>query len=180
MSVATEYRGHTIRWSDNEDCWTCYDLSDKVRSSPKLSNIKAAIDRLYLAERKDAGVECWEISQSDCKRTFSKVVEYLGPKENRHYFTKELQSVSHKVAVVAKRAGSDRPSRAQTECAMLGKPGDEFDAAWKVYVDATAEAKAAQKRVSEAYSALPRLSVEDISRLVELAEKDTTHEPHQA
>jgi hypothetical protein len=174
MSVATEYRGHTIRWSDNEDCWTCYDLSDKVRSSLKLSNIKAAIDRLYLAERKEAGVECWEISPSEAKRTASKVVEYLGVKENRHYFTRELQSISYNVAVVAKRYGSDRPARAQTECSSLGKPGAEFEAAWETYISALADAKAAQKRASDAYSALPRLTVDDISKLVELAHKGET------
>lgn len=170
MSVETKYRGHSIRWSDNEDCWACYDLSDKVRSSPKLSTIKAAIDRLYLAERKAAGVECWEISSYDGKRTPATVVEYLGKKVDRNSWSSAPDRVFHKVAVVAKRGGAERPARRETECDKLARPGAEFDAAWEIYTRAVADKKAAEKRAASAFAALPRLQVSDIAKLVELAE----------
>jgi hypothetical protein len=167
--VVTEYRGHKIRWSDNEDCWTCYDLSDKVRASPKLSAIKAAIDRLYLAERKAAGVGCWEISSHDGSRTPATVVEYLGEKTEKSWSGRTPDRIYHKVAVVAKRTASERPARRETSCDQLARLGAEFDAAWEIYANAFAERKAAQKREQEAFGALPRLQVEDIAKLVELA-----------
>jgi hypothetical protein len=171
MGVETEYRGHKIRWSDNEDCWTCYDLSDKVRTSPKLSAIKAAIDRLYLAERKAAGVECWEINSYDGKRTRATVVEYLGEKGARYSWDGKPGQPQHKVAVVAKRSGSERPARRETECDKLALPGEEFDAAWEAYTHALEEQKAAEKRTDQAFKALPRLTVSDIAALVDLAAK---------
>lgn len=168
MAISTKYRGHVISWSDNLDEWTCYDLSDKVYSSPKLSNIKAAIDRLYLAERKEASVPCWEISGHSAQRIESNVVEYLGEKVDRNWSTNQYEVVDHKVAVVATRKGNERPARKQTELGLLSPKTPEVEEAWAHYVKLDAEAKRASKRATEAYYAIPRMKVEDVAELVRL------------
>jgi hypothetical protein len=164
------YRGHKINWSDNSDEWTCYDLSDKVRSSPKLSLIRAAIDRLYLAERKANAVPCFELGIHG-DRTESHVSEYLGPKIDRSWDGRETKT-RHKVAVVAVRSGSERPSRRELELTNLMASTPEAEAAWghdrKLYV-AEQEAKRA---ADEAWAAIPRLTLDQIAALVELHNRD--------
>jgi hypothetical protein len=172
MSITTEYRGHKIMWSDNTDEWTCYDLSDKVRSSPKLSVIKDAIDRLYLAERKAAGTPCWELSQHSNARYPAQIIEYLGAKTESSWTRGKPDTVKHKIAVVATRNGNERPSRREAYITELAPLGPETDAAWQVYAGAVAERKAAEKRERDAYAAIPRIDLEAISKLVELHAKD--------
>lgn len=168
--VKTEYRGHTIRWSDNEDAWTCYDLSDKVRSSPKLSILKGHIDRLYLAERKKASTPCWELSSHSSTRIEGSVVEYLKAKEERSWSSQKVERVRHIVAVVAQRSGSERPSRAEKDLDNLAPMTPEFDAAWAEFCALNTLAKAAEKRARDAFAALPRLQLDDVQKLVDLAQ----------
>lgn len=166
MDPTTVYRGHTIRWSDNSDEWTCYDLSDKVRSSPKLSRIKAAIDRLYLAERKANATPCYELSQHG-KRIESTVVEYLGARTKTSW-TGNTTTTTHKVAVVAKREGSERPSRREAELTSLAPATPEVERAYSEYLALKAEAQAAADKADRAFKAIPRLSLDDIEALVRL------------
>lgn len=166
----TFYRGHKIRWSDNSDEWTCYDLSDKVRSSPKLSLIKAAIDRLYLAERKANAVPCFEIGH-DGTRTESNVVEYLGAKIQRAWSGGE-QRTEHKVAVVATRKGSERPSRREAKLDDLMPSNVDVDAAWLHYQSLRAIEKRAKAAADAALKAIPRLTLDDVTALVELHDRE--------
>lgn len=168
--VKTEYRGHVIRWSDNEDAWTCYDLSDKVRSSPKLSILKGHIDRLYLAERKRSATPCWELSSYSNGRTEGSVVEYLKAKEERSWSSQKVGRVQHIVAVVAQRSGSERPSRAEKDLDNLAPMTPEFDAAWAEFQRLHQLAKEAEKRARDAFTALPRLQLADVQKLVDLAQ----------
>jgi hypothetical protein len=176
MSIQTEYRGHKIHWSDNEDCWSCWDLSDKVRSSPKLSAIKSAIDRLYFAERKGAATFCWEVDRSTVSLVDASVVEYLGCKQ-RCRWNGETDT-EHKVAVVARRSTglSAKPSRAEKNITELFPKTAEFYAAWQEYVALSAAAKSASKAADNAFSALPRLTLGDVAKLVELASRDKPHD----
>lgn len=166
----TTYRGHTIQWSDNSDKWVCYDLSDKVRSSPKLSLIKAAIDRLYLTERKNKAVQCYELSTHG-QRVESNVVEYLGEKVHRSWGSKP-EITDHKVAVVAQRHGSERPSRRETTLDKLMPVTPEAEDAYQRYERLNAEAKAAGKRADDAFKAIPRLKPYDVRALIELYGRD--------
>lgn len=168
--VQTIYRGHTIRWSDNSDEWTCYDLSDKARSSPKLSLIKASIDRLYLTERKSNAIPCFEISHGG-QRCESNVTEYLGPDHQRAY-ANVPEKVVHKVAVVATRSGSERPARRQTELGTLMPVSAEAEAAWAIYADLNAKAGEAVRLAREALDAVPRMTPDQIKPLVALFERD--------
>lgn len=164
----TTYRGHSIRWSDNSDEWVCYDLSDKVRSSPKLSLIKAAIDRMYLAERKSSAVTCYELSYSGGQRTESNVVEYLGENREKSWSRPDDVTVTHKIAVVAKRSGSERPSRRETELDKVMAVGLEADAAWAHFQELHRAAEKAKRAADDAHEALPRLALQEISALVDL------------
>lgn len=167
MSVATVYRGHKIQWSDNSDEWTCYDLSDRVRSSPKLSLIKAAIDRLYLAERKENATPCFEITRNDGSRVESSVVEYLGERYERAY-GKTPEKIKHRVAVVAKRTGSERPSRRETELAALAPASPDTETAWANFKALYDAAREADRTATAAFAAIPRLQPKDISALIKL------------
>lgn len=168
-----EYRGHTIRWSDNEDCWTCWDLSDKVRSSPKLSTIKAHIDKLYLAERKANATPCYELGRE--RRVESMVVEYLGERKEKSWRKLGEFTITHRVAVVAKRDKNDRPARKEATLPALSPVSPEADAAWQHYAVLAHELKLAERRAAEAFDALPRLKPEDVQKLIDLhnAEKES-------
>lgn len=166
----TEYRGHKIRWSNNADEWTCYDLSDKVRSSPRLSLIKAAIDRLYLAERKSIATPCFEIGYNG-ERTESNVVEYLGFKIQRSWSGGD-QKTEHKVAVVAKRTGSERPSRCERDLYSLMPVSAEAEAAYSEFKRLREIEKRAKADADAALEAVPRLTLDDIQALVDLHNRE--------
>jgi hypothetical protein len=169
--ISIEYRGHTIRWADNEDCWTCWDLGNKAKSSPKLSVIKAAIDKIYLAERKAASTQCWEINSHSGTREFANVIEYVGPKVERAWAGEITSETKHIVGVVAKREGSERNSRKDIETSRLAPVGEATDKAWAAYEVAMESRKLAQSRERDALAAVPRLSLDDINELVALASK---------
>ena len=48
--METEHKGYKIRYSENGDEWSCFDLGDAV-SAPSLSACKAKIDALLKEQR---------------------------------------------------------------------------------------------------------------------------------
>ena len=164
----TTYRGHVIRWSDNSDEWTCYDLSDRVRSSPKLSVIKTAIDRMYLAERKDNAVECHVLGRSGT-RIDGTVVEYLKPRIQWQGRSQEY--IEHRVAVVYQSAGSTKRARSEKKLDELAPLTAEADTAYQEYLTLKKIADDAVATAKKAFDQIPRLTPDDLTALVELYER---------
>lgn len=163
--VETTYRGHKIYWSDNADCWTCRDLDGKMQSAPKLSSIKAHIDKLYLSERKQSAVPCFEIGHSGDFIEGS-VVEYLGQRVGISW--RDPNKIGHKVAVVARREGSGKPSRREASLDEVFPMSPDTVTAYENYKRLENEAKAAQRAAYDAKQAIPRMTPEDVQALIDI------------
>lgn len=169
MSLATEYRGYTIRYSENNDTWDCYDC--KV-SAETLTKAKAAIDALHLKVRKAAAVPCYEIQ----KEMFSvalldaTVIDYLGPAKTSDWVSSKKIVTGQRVASVCKRRGSARASRADCHLSSLVKPGPEVEAIVAELAVLGEAKKAASQAFEDAVNRLPKLQIEDIKDLIEASE----------
>ena len=170
MSISTEYRGYRINYSENQDEWSCYEAGTGF-SHAKLSGVKAKIDALFLAERKRGATACLEMESlygSACVAMIdATVIEYLGPKLDRHNGV--LVIVGQKVAVVARRRGSEKAARRECELSSLAQNTPETLAAWAeaqrlylIYADA-------KKAYDAAVTAIPRLSLDDVMPLVTIS-----------
>jgi hypothetical protein len=169
VTIATEYRGYRIAYSENEDEWSCYEAGKGI-SHAKLTAVKAKIDALFLAERKRGATACLEIDLygSACVTlTDATVIEYLGPKLERRNGVQII--VGQKVAVVARRRGSEKAARREGELSGLAPNAPETLAAWaeaqrlfQTYADA-------KKAYDAAVTAIPRLSLADVMPLVTIS-----------
>jgi hypothetical protein len=138
--------------------------------------IKASIDRLYLAERKQNSVACYEVNIVDARRTESSVVEYLGFKIQRAW-SGGKETIDHRVAVVATRRGSERPARREVRLTELVPVTPEADVAWLKYVRLAAIAKNAKAEADAAFADLPRLKTQDVAALVALHGREKEDHP---
>jgi hypothetical protein len=174
-SITTEYRGHEIRYDQNADEWTSYDLAGKTKSSPSLSKIKAAIDAMYLAERKANATACLEVrNHTSLKVVDATLVEYLGPTIERSLHSQMRRISDHKVASVARREGSSKPSRCEMPLSCFAPLSPETDAALVRVREAETVLRRAQKAYKDAVAAIPRVTLDDIADLVRLSGIDPT------
>ena len=177
MALETEYRGYLIRYSENGDEWTCYDIASGAGASAStLSKMKAKIDKYLLSVRKDAAVECLELeTYSSLRITESAVTEYLGPKvEGGGWNRGPVHVSSHKVAAMAQRTGKDRPSRREASLRDFIPLSQEAQDAIALAKRLEKVAKDAERAYKEAVAAIPRLTLEDIAELVRISGIDPT------
>lgn len=168
MTIKTEHRGHTIIYSENGDEWWCSDIN---YSNVSLQKVRARIDKMYLDLRKKSATPCFEISNyGKGDKVESSVVEYLDEiwegggwnlKTPRHL-------ANHKVAVVAKRQGSEKSSRREAKLSELMPVTDEANAAFEEFRRLRDIAIDAQRVANAAFDAIPRLKIEDVAELVRI------------
>jgi len=166
--IKTEYRGHGIIYSENGDEWWCSDIN---YTNGSLQKIKARIDKMYLDLRKRSATPAFEISNYNGPvKTEATVVEYIGEVwEGGGWNTKKpRQLVDHKIAVVAKRTGSEKASRREEKLSTLMATTPEAEAAFAEYVRLHAIAREAKKVADAAFDAIPRLTLDDVAELVRI------------
>lgn len=171
--LVIHYRGHEIKWSENMEEWTCYDLSGKVRSADKPSKIKSAIDKMYLDRRKSMAISVLEIAHGGHSRAEmidAKVTEYLRCQKDSSWSSKKNPD-RHFVAVSALRGGNDRMSRVEKEITELAMDTPEVRAAYAAYSEAYAKSQEWLKEANKLREAIPRLTVEAIQPMIDLYEQ---------
>jgi hypothetical protein len=172
-SIEIEYRGHVIRYSENADEWTCYDLNSY--SSPKLSNVKQRIDKMYLDQRRKSALPCYILEggydiHGPLRKIEASIIEYVGPEHRRdHSRGMTADVVDHKVATTAVRHGNERASRTVSELSGLMADTPEALAAFDQAVALYKKARAAWDAYREAVKQIPRVSLDDIPDLVRIA-----------
>lgn len=181
MGLETEHRGYRIRYSENGDEWTCFDIGNgKGAVAPTLSAMKAKVDKYLLGIRKEAAVPCLAVeTYGRLKITEATITEYVGPKVERpsSYSGEGRRGPyisSQRIAAMALRSGNDRVSRQEQALENFAPIGPATDAA-------IAEAMRCQKIKDEAeaafkaaVAAIPRLTLNDISELVRVSGIDPT------
>lgn len=172
MSLETEYRGYTIRYSENEDRWNCYEVDKK--GAVTLSDMKKRIDAMHLKMRKEASVPCFEIKRREGKDTWdvglieAKLIDYVKPRYEGGSWTGKPQYIAdHRVATVAKRPGSTRAARQEVYLSTLVPDTDEVHSAIFKANKLGHEAHLAATAFRDAVEAIPRLTLDDIQNLVE-------------
>lgn len=165
--MKTEYRGHTISYSENSDEWWCSDIN---YSNISMAKVKAKIDAMYLKLRKESAVPCYEINSHGGRSellTESTVIEYIkGIYRGDTWTGKPVTLVNHMVAVVAQRQGSTRAARREIELSRLAPATPETRAAADLVRQRHDEYLAAMKAYEAAVEAIPRLTIEDVDALV--------------
>lgn len=178
--ITTEHRGYPIRYSENEDVWNCYDLgghSSGTATAPTLSALKAKIDAILLAERKENKTPCLILSKSqsgESMATEAHVIEYISPKYDWSSFASKRYVVDHLVATLALRKGRERVSRQEQPLSSLAPDTPEVRHAIQVAKDRGRAVIEAQQAFEEAYKAIPRLQLTHIENLVRISGVDPT------
>lgn len=168
MSIKTEYRGHSISYSENSDEWWCQDIN---YSNVSMQKVKAKIDAFYLKLRRESAVPCYEISSfGGPSKTESTIIEFVKTVEQRAWATHAVTRVEQKVAAVAKRAGSERAARREVgiETLMPETPAAlaAFAEAERLYEDV----RKAEAAFRAAFDAIPRITLDDVAALKKIKE----------
>lgn len=176
--IETIYRGHTIRYTDNADEWTCYDVQDakgQSYSSPKLSNVKAAIDKMFLDMRKRSAFPCFELGKSHHPtKTAATIIEYVEHKIERNFYRPTEPSIDrHVVAAVAQRTGRERAVRRTADITEFMPDTPEAHEAYQRFLAARQRAQEAEKDARDAFDAIPRVSIDMIPDLVRIKNSET-------
>lgn len=165
---STEYRGYTIRYSENEDEWSCYDVG---ASHAKLSRVKAKIDEMHRKLRKANAFHCLSVSSyggaNACEAT---IVEYIGPiREKAHSYQRvgDGEIIDHEVAFMSAHfGGSKKKSRQKGSLSklVLNTPENmrRIDEANRL----SDEAKALERQSQEIIKSLDRPHIDHIAELV--------------
>ena len=170
--IEVNYRGYMIRFNENSDEWWCGDLSGKSYASPKLSTVKAAIDRMLLSVRKESAVTCFEIGGGYTANPYkveAKIVEFIKTKQD-HDWKGNPRPPVHIVASVAQRSGSSKASRREVNIADLMPDTPEAHAAFERLLEAAERERIATQATKAAFDAIPRVTLDMISNLVKIAE----------
>lgn len=170
MTLRVEYRGYTISYNQNRDSWECYDCG--IHNEPTLSKVKEKIDKMHLKLRKESALECYEIAavHSNVVRVYeATVIDYLGPKMERVWPSREYKEVGHKVAAVADR-GAGRRARRETMLGDLAPITDEVHAKIEEANRLGRIATEAKEAFVAAVRDIPRVRLEDIEGLVKASE----------
>lgn len=161
MSLSIEHKGMQIRWSDNEDQWTCMEMRT---SSPSLAKIKSRIDTFRRKQRKEASVTAIYLSGHSERWMPCEVVEYLGKKGYR----------SSELVAVMRKGLSEKPTRNEDEMTSIALDTPENRAAVARANELAMEAHELTRQAREIMKSIPRLTKGDIPGLIEHA--DTAQE----
>jgi hypothetical protein len=155
MSVTVEHKGMSIRWSDNEDQWTCMEMG---ASSPSLSSIKRKIDAFRRKERKGASVAALYLSNYGSRSMPCEIVEYLGKKGNGSFQREKVATIRSSV--------SDKPSRNEDNMSDIALDNDVNRASVEQAKLLSDRASELEKQAREIMSSIPRITRDDIAALV--------------
>lgn len=167
MSLSTDYKGYTIRYSENEEVWTCYDVG---ASNEKLGRVKAKIDDMHRKLRKANAFHCLDVSgYRGATAQDATIVEYLGPirkkRSSERVGTGEIED--HQVAYMSVGGGlSDKKTR---QTGALSKLTLDTTANRHTIAEAARLMEQAREIETQAASLLKQLSspkIEDIADLV--------------
>lgn len=169
---STEYRGYSIRYSENEDVWTCYDVG---ASHEKLSRVKAKIDDMHRKLRKANAFHCLDVSSYRGVETQeATIVEYLGPiraKTSSYQRVGDGKIIDHEVAYMSARGGlSEKKSRQKGKLSQLALNDTQnmrrIGEAQRLY----AEAEKIRKQAQKIMESLDRPTIDHIAELVAASE----------
>jgi hypothetical protein len=169
--IRIEYRGCIIQFSENQSIWRSYDLDVE---NVDLSKVKAAIDRILLKVRKDNATPVLFLADeysSNSKLSEGSIIEYIGECKSSTGYGKNAKDVlDHKVAVVGKRGTNERESRrTETLSKLVKKCPEAFEVLAKVNA-LESEIREMETKLRALRKTYPRLTVEDISALVKIAD----------
>ena len=164
--IDTEYRGHRIIYSENQDNWYAPDIENS--DAPTLSKVKAKIDKMYLDMRKRSAFNGFEISSlGEPALTPTTIVEYVKEKIERSWSDpSKITSSKHIVAAVAQRSGREKAARRQCQLDDIAPDTPETMVAFENAKALWVEVKRAEKAYRAAVAAIPRVSFDDITDLV--------------
>lgn len=169
---STEYRGYAIRYSENEDVWTCYDVG---ASHEKLSRVKAKIDEMHRKLRKANAFHCLDVSSYGNAETHeATIVEYLGPvraKTSAYQRVGDGEIIDHEVAYMSARGGlSEKKSRQKGKLSQLALNDTEnmrrIGEAQRLF----SEAEKTRKQAEKIIQSLDRPTIEHIAELIAASE----------
>lgn len=147
MSIEIEHNGHTIRWNEGKDTWECYAL--KVEH-PKLTVVKTKINQIDAETRRVNNVEVIALEgymNLGVKRVTVTLID-----DEKHVWTVE-------------KRGNQGASRSKEPITSLIEDTPANRALILRAKELDAEADAARKVASEAWKALPRLTLERLKEL---------------
>lgn len=177
MSLSVEYRGYTIRYSENEDVWNSDAFEYSKYSAPTLSKAKERIDSMLRDVRKKAALTCYRIDgghQEPYRLRECTVIEYNGPKVERPWQSSKKPFISSQnVGVVSARDG--RKAARSEMCLENLIHGTAED---QVKIDTAnrfrAEARRLEEEAKTLLASIPRVSLDDIQELVRISGVDPT------
>lgn len=175
MSAQVEYRGYTIRFSENEEKWRCWDIEF---GHEKLSKVKERIDKMHLQLRKASSVDCLVlegVGSHDIRNvaTFheGKIVEYLRPERAVRPGTFERvgtgEIIDHHVAVVSAKRGDKASRRTQMLSNAYALEAADMLPAIHTQQKIIREAEDEIKRIR---ASMPRIQFEQLADLVRASE----------
>lgn len=173
MSIETAHRGYTVRFSENEDNWRCYDLDLENAS---LAKLKEQIDKLLLKVRKESAVDVLIVGSeysSHFTVTEGRAIDAkIGYERHRSGYTgQETKEPTRKVSlgIFSNRRGGDRGGKSFYPISDVSLPTPEVYAAVAEVERLRKIAKAAEEAVRAAVRAIPRISEEDVAGLIRAA-----------
>lgn len=177
MSLSVEYRGYTIRYSENGDVWDSDAFKTFKHSAPTLSKAKEKIDNLLRDVRKQAALQCFELTGGhNAPYGFreSTIIEYEGPKLEGGSWTGKKQYVdTHKVGIVSNRSGT-KSARADGYLNTLVHATTEDQMKVDQANRLLSQAKAIEDEAKALIKSIPRVTLDDIQELVRISGIDPT------
>lgn len=172
MALATEYRGYTIRFGENDEKWSCWDIEF---SHEKLSKVKERIDRMHLQLRKASSVDCLVMDGGDdwhpAKFHEGKIVDYVGVVRSQRPGTFERvytgPVVDHKVAVVSAKTGDKASRRTQVLSDAYAPEAIEMMPA---ILEQQLIMRNARNEIQRIRAAMPRVQFDQLADLVRASE----------
>jgi hypothetical protein len=153
MSIRVEHKGMEIRWSDNEDAWSCMEMGF---SSPSLAKVRAKIDAFRLKERKAIKVPALLLPNYETARaTPCEVIEYLGPKGRSKIETVAVMRMKHSGV-----------SRCEEDMNSLVADTPEVRVVVERAADLVRRASELSRQADAMSKTIPRLTLADIAELV--------------
>lgn len=159
--LKTEHQGYQITYSENQDLWTCMELSLEDVS---LAKLKAKINKVQLQARKEAATDVLVLQfrgePIPGKAIDAKRAHRLGTMED------EL-----KIGVMVERGLNDKPSKRWAPLSDLAMPTPETLAAIDEALAASRAVEEASARAKEAWSRIPRATKADLAELIAAADQ---------
>ena len=172
MSIETAHRGYTVRFSENEDYWRCYDLDLENAS---LAKLKEQIDKLLLKVRKESAVDVLIVGSEHSSHfsvTEGRAIDAkVGFERQRSSYSGDAKEPIRKVSlgIFSNRRGGDRGGKSFYPISEISLPTPEVYAAIAEVERLRKIAKAAEEAVKAAVRAIPRISEEDVAGLIRAA-----------